>query len=578
MGKKVILTAFAVLMLAALAAAGTLAEDAEGGLSFVSVPGTVHPGKTERIVFFSDREGTASLSVSDPDGSGIGVVRSAISVLPGNNNLVWDGLSEDGKAVREGKAFLVLALGSETCSAELDIGKETLRILRISYPERLTAGESVLFRIECSMDGEVAMKIQDAEGVWHAAASGMTAGSVAELTWDGTLSGRIPEGGRYSLQVSGTDPSGISGTAKRVALTLENAPTPTPAPTPVPTPTPYIPSRAVSVSSGENSYWTLPIGNLDDPQAVWEVMMQPMTVITGDQKDTYKLRKNPDSSAARDNIIGEITCASQGVHVLQSRDDGWTLIEAYNSSYGPNCYSRRGYGSTDELLQGYVPTDRLKTIQPVTDSYGLLIDKLDQKMYIFQDGKIIGSLLISTGQPTKAQPWNETPSGEFLMVSKVGGFYAGNLYCDMAMRINCGCLIHEVPYIGEARDYSSTVPKLGSKASHGCVRVQKDKNEAGQNMKWLWDNIKLNTKVLVWDDSGRKIPYPDPETVVYYNPTGGKYFHQQQYCSSVKSRYLPLAPTTYGALDELFKNPLACPHCCTLMTKAEIDAFNASIK
>ena len=577
MGRKVFCTAFAVFLLVLMTAAGTLAEDAAGGLYFVTVPETVYPGKTERIVFSSDRAGTATLSVSDPDGTGVCVVRSSISVLPGNNNLVWDGLSEDGEAVREGKALLVLSIGGESCSAELDIGKETMRILRISYPDRPTAGGSVVFRVECSMDGEVELKIQDADGAWHAAAAGKTTGSVAELTWDGTFSGRIPEGGRYSLQVSGTDSNGISGTAKRVVLSLENAPTPTPAPTPVPTPTPYIPSKAVSFSSGENSYWTLPIGNLDDPQAIWDVMMQPITVISGDQKDTYKLRKNPDGSAARDNIIGEITCASQGVHVLETGDDGWTLIEAYNSSYGPNCDSRRGYGSTDELLQGYVPTNRLETVQPV-DSYGLLIDKLEQKMYIFQDGKIIGSLLISTGQPTKAQPWNETPSGEFLMVSKVGGFYAGNLYCDMAMRINCGCLIHEVPYIGEARDYSSTVPKLGSKASHGCVRVQKDKNENGQNMKWLWDNIKFNTKVLVWDDSGRKIPYPDPETVVYYNPTGGKYFHQQQYCSSVKARYLPLAPTTYGALDELFKNPQACPHCCTLMTKAEIDAFNESIK
>ncbi len=575
MFRKFCLSCFFLALYAAFSFGGALAE--EEVLSFVRVPEILYPGRTERIVFSASDAGLADLVLEDGEGNNVCPVFSGVAAAQGSNNLVWDGRMPDGTAVRPGAARLVLTMGDARTEASLEIGEETMQILRIGYEDPLLAGSAASFRVECSLDGLVELNIQDALGEWHPIARGETQEGVVLLSWDGLFSGTVPEGGRYPLQAVGTDERGISGTAKRVVLTIETPPTPTPSPTPVPTPTPYLPSKAVGFDSGENSYWTLPIGDLSDPQHIWEIMMQPMTVISGDQKDTYKLRKNPDTSAARDNLIGEITCASQGVHVLENREDGWSLIEAYNSSYGPDCDSRRGYGNTDELLRGYVPTDRLETVQPV-DSYGLLIDKLEQTMYIFQDGRIIGTLLVSTGQPTKAQPWNETPAGEFLMVSKVGGFYAGNLYCDMAMRINCGCLIHEVPYIGEYRDYSSTVPKLGAKASHGCIRVQKDKNENGQNMKWLWDNIKYNTKVLIWDDTGRKIPYPDPETVVYYNPTGGQYFHQLQNCPSVKSRYLPLAPTTYGALDELFKTPKACPYCCTLMTKAEIDAFNASIQ
>ena len=90
--------------------------------------------------------------------------------------------------------------------------------------------------------------------------------------------------------------------------------------------------------------------------------------------------------------------------MLETLDNGWTLVESYNSSYGPNCASRRGYGVTDDLIQGYVKTSLLKTITPRVD-YGLLIDKLEQKMYIFSAGKCIGTLLVSTGLNNREQQW-----------------------------------------------------------------------------------------------------------------------------------------------------------------------------
>ena len=166
------------------------------------------------------------------------------------------------------------------------------------------------------------------------------------------------------------------------------------------------------------------------------------------------------------------------------------------------------------------------------------------------------------------------------MVSRMGGFPAGNLWCAYGMRINGGCAIHEVPYIGDAdtpaanRDYSSTIKLLGKKASHGCIRVQKAANDQGQNIKWLWDNIKVNTKVLIWDDTGRFMEYPPDDTPVYYNPNGGKNYHEDQCCSAVKSRYLPLTKITYGELNTIYSNLTPCPSCTRLMLKYEIDALN----
>lgn len=544
-------------------------------LSVTDAPRVIYPGRTERITFTSDAAGEVSVYLEAGDG-GVCPLLEGYLAISGTNHITLDGVLRDGGIPEAGEYELVIDMDGECAKAPVTIGGEALRILRFSFPSGLIAGSGASIAVECSMDGKIEMTVSRDGASWQPLLQSYVKAGLNSIPWDGLIGGGVPAAGKYALKVVGRNGDGIEGTARQITFTLQSPPTPEPTPAPTPTPTPYIPSAQTDFGSESLGYWTLPIGRLEDEEKIWQVMMQPMTVIDGNQKETYKLRATPAKTGGRSNIVGEITFASQGVHVLQDLGNGWTLIEAYNSSYGPDCESRRGYGSTDELITGYVETALLKTVYPSTE-YGLLIDKMTQKLHIFSEGKIIGTLLVSTGNPTKEQPWNETPSGEYMMVSKVGGFYAGNLFCDMAMRVNCGCLLHEVPYIGDY-DYSSTVPRLGSKASHGCIRVQKDKNEQGQNMLWLWRNIKLNTKVLIWDDTGRLIDYPPEDTVVYYNPKGGKYFHENKNCPSVKKTYLPLAPTTYGALEELFETPLPCPYCCTLKSKAQIDALNEKLK
>ena len=572
---------FAVLVIACLMCIAayflprqSLAEG-ESGLRLTVVPDLIYPGKAERMSFVSDEAGSVSVAVVSPDGT-VHPVTEGYQAIAGTNHITWDGTFRDGSVPEPGEYTLTLYMDGETAEKKITVGSEAVRILEVVFPSGLTAGDSADIAVECSRSGRLELQVSGDGAQWLTIANVRAASGRNTIHWDGRFAGSLPSGGRYALKVTGISEDGVEGTARQISFVLSAPPTPVPTPMPTPSPTPYIPSRADGAAKEGLSYWSLPIGILDNVEEIWTVMMQPITVINGPQKETYKLRATPSKTGGRANIVGEVTYASQGVHVIRDNGDGWTLIETYNSSYGPDCDSRPGYGKTDELITGYVETSLLKEITPSTE-YGLLIDKMDQKMYIFSQGEIIGTLLVSTGNPTKQQPWNETPAGEFLIVSWVGGFYAGNLYCDMALRVNGGCLIHEVPYIGDY-DYSSTVPKLGSKASHGCIRVQKDKNDEGQNMRWLWLNLKMNTKVLIWDDTGRLIPYPSDDTVVYYNPKGGKYFHEDRNCSSVRKTYLPLAPTTYGALEELFDTPLPCPYCCTIKSKAQIDALNESLK
>ena len=547
--------------------------------AFVNVPEEMRPGKSERISFSLAAEDKVTLSLADANGNLVVSIRENFPAPAGENHMIWDGMTKEETPIAPGNYLLTLEGEKARFSVPLLIGSEAPKLLSISAPGLVNPGDVWSVTVESNMPGTLQLFIQYPDGTWNLFYEADVAQGESVHYWNGMVNGTPIGYGDYAVQLKLTDGQGYTGTSQQISLVVEPVPTVTPMPTPTPAPTPrVILPGAVQLENEPLNYWNLQVGVMDE-QAIWNVMTQPMTVIEGEQKEVYRLRKTPDKSQKADNVVGEITYASQGVHVLETLDNGWTLVEAYNSSYGPDCKSRRGFGVTDDLIQGYVETRLLKTYTPKTD-YGLLIDKLEQKMYIFSDGKCIGELLVSTGLNNETQSWNETPSGEFVMISRMGGFPAGNLWCAYGMRINGGCAIHEVPYIGnhetpaDRRDYSSTVPQLGKKASHGCIRVQKEKNEQGQNIKWLWDNIKVGTKVLIWDDTGRFLTYPDDDLELYYNPNGGKYYHEAQYCSSVKDRYLPLTAFTYSQLDTEFEKLKPCTRCAQILRKTEIDAIN----
>lgn len=73
----------------------------------------------------------------------------------------------------------------------------------------------------------------------------------------------------------------------------------------------------------------------------------------------------------------------------------------------------------------------------------------------------------------------------------------GNCYGQWCTRIKQGYLFHSVMY-GKKKNTSLSVSnynKLGKTASHGCIRLQ-----AG-DAKWIYDNCKLKTKVVIYNSS-----------------------------------------------------------------------------
>jgi len=339
---------------------------------------------------------------------------------------------------------------------------------------------------------------------------------------------------------------------------------------------------APAASVADKNKDNLPIGNLagfeggstwfgedfhydiTNEEACWELLQKPITVLDAEEKEAiYPLDAPNGEPVVNQWQGGFINGATAGVHVLGEDEDGWTLIE--------------GIDYYDRVIRGYVKTRLLKTVTP-NEKYGIIIDKLTQKLHLFVDGKLWSSVSVSTGLANEGQPYNETGTGEYLIGSWVGGFDSEGMYCEMGIRFNGGDLLHKVPYTtyrDGSKDFTKYGKLLGRKASHGCVRVMHTANEEGLNISWLWENLKRNTKVLVWDDDGRVTPYPDDDMQLYYNPKGGTSYHEYATCRSVRDKFLPLAAFSYSQLDSGDYAKLdPCPYCIPAQRKAVIDEIN----
>lgn len=130
------------------------------------------------------------------------------------------------------------------------------------------------------------------------------------------------------------------------------------------------------------------------------------------------------------------------------------------------------------------------------DSYVIKINKRKNTVTVYaKDGKNgyiipVKSFICSTGAAT--------PLGTFKTPQKIRWHELdGPSYGQWCTRITGHILFHSVWYYKPKNTTLSTVQynKLGTQASHGCVRLT-----AG-DAKWIYDNCKLKTKVIIYNSS-----------------------------------------------------------------------------
>ena len=378
------------------------------------------------------------------------------------------------------------------------------------------------------------------------------------------------EAGYYTLSLA------YGGSLYTATLTLGEPPAPA-ADLPAETGTDITPALRSEYRPGHaDCYWCTPM-DITDESAVWAMLTAPMTYVDIDQMKQALIYAAPDESST---AVAVVTGQSQGLHVLETLDNGWTRVETYSTSFFDS--KVKNYNA---FTTGYIQTSKLKTRQ-VNQRCGIVVDKLTQRLYFFLDGKLETTLTVSTGLYNSRQPYNETRSGEFMLISFTGAIKSDNTIGDYAIRYNAADYLHEVVHVKNAdgtKNYKYSEPRLGVRASHGCIRVQRLTNADGYNMKVLYEKIKElcgktpNVKLVIWEDyQGRHIPYPAEDTALYYNPDGGSYYHATANCPGVKKQYLPMTAFTYAELETgHFASLNRCPNCQPVLRKGEIDAINA---
>ncbi len=99
------------------------------------------------------------------------------------------------------------------------------------------------------------------------------------------------------------------------------------------------------------------------------------------------------------------------------------------------------------------------------------VRKSEQRLYLYVRGSLIHTWLVSTGAPKNETPlWQGHPNGriydKYSSKANPGGDYKGLGNMPYAVFLHAGYAVHGT--------IESNFKKLGTKASHGCVRVHPD--------------------------------------------------------------------------------------------------------
>ena len=395
----------------------------------------------------------------------------------GENLLSWDGRGAGGELLMSGpyrfEAVFSAADGREfTASASFDVrGYAPALALALPSSETLYLDGGESWFVECWVPNAciVAMDVLDASGnpVYTKSVS-MGDRDRDVIRWDGTGSDhRKLTPGEYTVHLYPKKNPDFDYTWP---LTVAEAAPEKPA---VAVTGPVIPERGMSDAE------------------IWEIMMKPSVVVNATGSSSrFVLRESPTNRSA---AVGLVCCATQGLEVLAIEGD-WAQVRAGNYSDG-------------HFITGWYPVKGLTVVTPAPH-YAVLVDKRSQTLTVYHDGVPLGTVPVSTGLPTEKKPQRETSPGAFLTDIHFSRDFAqdGARY-DYPMRYQGGNIIHSTGYARiphaaySVKDYSKNLPRLGQKASHGCVRVSPFTTpDCEINSYWLWTHLPFHTRVIILDD------------------------------------------------------------------------------
>ena len=423
------------------------------------------------------------LTVTSEDGgrltieavSGSIPLENPVTDLPvegGTVEVHWNGLTFDGEPLPAGEVTLRALLAGNDLTTEV---AEIRRAVDSPMPAVLCClpvtrefyanGKNVL-KIECAVSGRgtyeisIARKDNPHESIWYNRAVYSGRGTPIVFRWDGkNKNHKVCEPGEYIISAWSSYRSEYVQTAELILL-----------PEPLPEPELTVTGNLIP-------------DDLMDDAAVWETLMTPVAVGEGPEGKGLKIM---NAKGGRE-CIGTVSCRTVGVAVLELLDDGWAKIGAWRQTDGV-------------YIEGYVKTSKLRMIRPNT-RYGAVVDKKKQTITVYENGKRLGTAMVSTGYTTDEDRSADTHSGVYLLGTRLDAFATDGHTYVYPIRLERLNLIHQMGYEMKngGRDFSAEMETLGTKASHGCVRVDARITEEnnGINAWWIWTHMGHDTKIIV---------------------------------------------------------------------------------
>lgn len=391
----------------------------------------------------------------------------------GTTEIPWTALTFGGEPLSPGSVTLQATLKGydrtvEAAEIRQKVGTPMPAVLcclpaaRDFYPD----GKHVL-KIEIAVSGrgtyemDIARKDKPEESIWHYRTTYSGRGEPMVVRWDGKgRNHRFCDPGEYIISVRSAHRPQFVQTGE---ITILDEP---------------LPELSLAVTG------PLIPGNLSDDAAVWAALTAPVAVGDGGEGKGLILMSE---KSARSERAGSVNCRTVGLEILELYADGWAKVAGWRQPDGV-------------YTEGYVKQDKLKMIRPNT-RYGAVVDKKNQTMTVYEDGKRIGTVLVSTGWISEADRSADTRSGVYLMGTRMDDFADyGHNYC-YPVRIDGYNLIHQMGYIPEngSRNFTDEMEALGTKASHGCIRVDARAGEEnnGINAWWIWTHMGHDTKIII---------------------------------------------------------------------------------
>ncbi|MBR5345288.1 MAG: L,D-transpeptidase [Clostridia bacterium] len=431
--------------------------------------GRINPFAENELTVTSDQPGLLTIHVAG--------YMDAVTDLPikaGKTTITWHALSWGGEPITAGLVQLYgeLTLADGTVvNAHKQIRVRTPRsAVLLCLPEQSTyviGGDPLRVELGVSAEGNVQMSLVPAGGgdaVWLWGGQVKPGKDSTKVTWDWGRPRAPLEPGEYILRAwTRVSPDWVVETP--LTLVAED---------PV--------SRELFLTGS-----VLP-DDPEDDEAVWAAITAPAIVGTGYEQ--HKLHLLAEKNV-RAEVVGDVYRATVALTVLELCDDGWARVGAWNHGGG-------------EFVEGWVQQENLMVVTP-NIHYGVLVDKRTQELRVYQDGHCIGKVTVSTGLQVTGEHLlhSETRAGAYLTGTRWNSFATDGVTYQYPIRIDGPNLIHQVGWrtrSGIPNGLEIQEPLLGTKASHGCIRVARTSGEGGINAFWLWTHLGKNTKVLVIDD------------------------------------------------------------------------------